>query len=86
MTVEIFIPTSLTSSHYILQIIVITITTTTTIIIIISFDSPNKLCVRDVTINFRELEFFFCFSNGVRLSPPGTAATVWPIVRAQDDR
>jgi hypothetical protein len=31
-------------------------------------------------------EFFIYFSHGVRLSPLGTAATVWPIVPAPDDR
>jgi hypothetical protein len=29
--------------------------------------------------------FFLLFSHGVRLSPLGTAATVWPIVPATDD-
>jgi hypothetical protein len=28
---------------------------------------------------------FFSFSQGVRLSPLGTAAISWPIVPAQDD-
>jgi hypothetical protein len=27
----------------------------------------------------------FCFSHGVRLSPLGTAATIWPIVPTPDD-
>jgi hypothetical protein len=30
--------------------------------------------------------FFFYFSHGVRLIPLGTAATVWPMVPAPDDR
>jgi hypothetical protein len=32
------------------------------------------------------LFFYFHFSHGVRLSPLSTAATVWPIVPAPDDR
>jgi hypothetical protein len=30
--------------------------------------------------------YYFYFSHGVRLSPLGTAATVFPIVTAPDDR
>jgi hypothetical protein len=33
----------------------------------------------------RQLFRFFYFSYGVRLSPLGTAATVWPIIPAPDD-
>jgi hypothetical protein len=36
------------------------------------------------------MHFFFSFSlvswGGVRLSPLGTSATIWPIVPAPDDR
>jgi hypothetical protein len=32
------------------------------------------------------VHFFFYFYLGVRPSPLGTAATVWPTVRAPDDR
>jgi hypothetical protein len=30
--------------------------------------------------------FFFNFSHGVRLSPLGIAATVWPIIPTPDNR
>jgi hypothetical protein len=32
------------------------------------------------------ISFISYFSPGVRLSPFGTAATIWPIVPAPDDR
>jgi hypothetical protein len=33
-----------------------------------------------------KMSIFFIFSHGVRLSPLGTAAIVWPIAPAPDDR
>jgi hypothetical protein len=35
---------------------------------------------------WRVIFLFFLFSHGLRLSPLGTAATVWPIAPAPDDR
>jgi hypothetical protein len=37
---------------------------------------PQKICIF----------LFFVILSGVRLSPLGTAATVWPIVATPDDR
>jgi hypothetical protein len=33
----------------------------------------------------RVLSFFSVTCDGVRLSPPGTSATIWPIVPVPDD-
>jgi hypothetical protein len=37
--------------------------------------------IRNITV----FSLFFYFSHGVRLSPLGTAATVWPILPAPHD-
>jgi hypothetical protein len=39
--------------------------------------------IHDTTLVNR---YVFYFSDGVKLSPLGTAATVWPIVPAPNDR
>jgi hypothetical protein len=39
-----------------------------------------------VNMNVQNLHYYYYYSRGVRLCPLGTAATVWPIVPAPDDR
>jgi hypothetical protein len=46
--------------------------------------SQNRAC--GSTKEHEILRHFFIFPHGVRLGPLGTAATVWPIVPAPDDR
>jgi hypothetical protein len=48
--------------------------------------APSMFCNKRVTKHQNKHDLFFYFSHGVRLSPLGTAATVWPIVPAPDDR
>jgi hypothetical protein len=51
-------------------------------------DSINRNSISAWRLRFGVFFFFFLFSfsRGVRLSPLGTAATVWPIVPAPHDR
>jgi hypothetical protein len=46
----------------------------------------SSLLFREQDILCFEEERMFFFSHGVRLSPFGTVATVWPIVPVPDDR
>jgi hypothetical protein len=44
----------------------------------------NEKCGDPLMFSIPE-SFFYYFSHGVRLSPLGTAVTVWPIVPDPDD-
>jgi hypothetical protein len=42
--------------------------------------------MRDLGLLYPSLVFFLVSLGGVRLSPLGTSANIWPIVAAPDDR